>query len=289
MQEFLEPTEKRITLPTVQTDEAQETANCDAHIAEIEDVCKLAKRVRARAIGATFGAMTALFFILTWMPGDGLIWYIITHWKSSLGGWYYPLLKFTAVLPTMVGGLLFFRVRRNRRLREQMEAVVAKVSANSNPLLIPSLLNLVQSVRIVQPKTSQHLIPTINSLLLHMDARHVAHFQKSHVDILGFYGWGLYSPFATLNALKYIGNEGSARTLRRILSKPPPAHDAYQVLFHQTIEAAIPVIEARLAREDTHQNLLRPSQLIDESTLLRPSQEREEPAEELLRPVQGEE
>ena len=38
MQEFLEPTEERVTLPTVQTDEAQEAANCDALIAEIEDV-----------------------------------------------------------------------------------------------------------------------------------------------------------------------------------------------------------------------------------------------------------
>lgn len=126
---------------------------------------------------------------------------------------------------------------------------------------------------------------------MNMDAHHVAHFQKGDIYLLNMgLGWNkanhnlftkmgfpTISPFAVVNVLKYVGNEASIRALRQILSKPPPAHDAYQVLFHQTIEAAIPAIEARIAREDTHQNLLRPSQ------------EREEPAEELLRPVEGEE
>lgn len=79
---------------------------------------------------------------------------------------------------------------------------------------------------------------------------------------------------AVVNALKYVGNGHSIRVMRSLLKKPTPPHDMHQVLLRQTMEAAISVTEVRLAREDIHQNLLRPSQ------------EQMEPAEELLRPAQ---
>ncbi len=75
MQEFLEPTEEKIPLPTLQTEEAQEEANCDALIAEIEDVSKSAALVWLGSIGATVGVIIAMFLLLEVMPNGGLVWY----------------------------------------------------------------------------------------------------------------------------------------------------------------------------------------------------------------------
>lgn len=84
MQEFLEPTEERVTLPTVQTAEAQEV-NCDALIAEIEDVGRLEALVTMGSICVLFSVTIALSLLLYAIPNGGLSLYIITHWKVALG------------------------------------------------------------------------------------------------------------------------------------------------------------------------------------------------------------
>ncbi|MCX6379725.1 MAG: hypothetical protein NT023_09670 [Armatimonadetes bacterium] len=290
MQEFLEPTEERVTLPTVQTDEAQEAANCDALIAEIEDVGRSEALVTMGSICVLFSVTIALSLLLYAIPNGGLSLYIITHWKVALGEWYHPVLRFIGTFPAVLGAVCYLQTKRNRRLRKKLDEVLSKISKNPNPLLITSLLKLAVGVSPQHLEIPGRLTPIVNGLMMNMDAHHVAHFQKGDIYLLNMgLGWNkanhnlftkmgfpTISPFAVVNVLKYVGNEASIRALRQILSKPPPVHDAYQVLFHQTIEAAIPAIEARIAREDTHQNLLRPSQ------------EREEPAEELLRPVEEE-
>lgn len=117
MQEFLEPTEERVTLPTVQTAEAQEV-NCDALIAEIEDVGRLGALVTMGSICVLFSVTIALSLLLYAIPNGGLSLYIITHWKVALGEWYHPVLRFIGTFPAVLGAVCYLQTQRNRRLRK---------------------------------------------------------------------------------------------------------------------------------------------------------------------------
>jgi len=296
MHEFLEPTEERTSLLAVQPYEAQSAVECKELCAEIEVLTKRAHWIVASQTLPDVALIAVIEVIITFLFRR-LVGYgnLISIWASLFVtfGIYKSLPKafwkrFASKLPGVY------------RFKGSLQNMLAKVSETPHPSVTPYLLRLVAILFTLESDGIEtgvlaQLTTTIDNLLLSISATDADYFLKRDISLLNTLlhmagiekkGGCSQAPFAVVNALKYVGNGHSIRVMRALLKKPTPPDDMHQVLLRQTIEVAISVIEARLAREDTHQNLLRPSQRIDEATLLRPSQEQVEPAEELLRPAQ---
>ncbi len=303
MHEFLEPTEERVILPTALTDTERTAVECEELCSEIERLCRGAKRDLGRTI--------SLYAILVMILGfSGMIGLFVGMYEY-LGIMNHLFGQLAALIPLSILALareadvfLTKRTLSARRAGRALRDILCKIDANPTLPVAPYLLRLSGYLQFLDKKIigielSKQFLSTVDALLFRVSTSNSTHFHKRHISVLdanlASFGYTAktseyaISPFAVVNALKYVGNDASLRVMRSLLKKPAPPHNTYQVLLRQTIEATIPIIEARLAREQTSQTLLRPSQLIDESTLLRPSQEQGEPAEELLRPVQDRE
>ncbi|MCX6379735.1 MAG: hypothetical protein NT023_09725 [Armatimonadetes bacterium] len=296
MHEFLEPTEERISLLAVQPYQAQSAVECKELCAEIEALTKRAhwmvasKTLPDLALAAVIAAVIP--FLFGSLVGYGNLISIVASVFVTFGIYNSLPKAFWKRFASKLPGVY--------RFKGSLQNMLAKVSETPHPSVTPYLLRLVAILFTLESDGIEtgvlaQLTTTIDNLLLSISATDAGYFLKRDISLLNTLlhiagtekkGGFNQAHFAVVNALKYVGNGHSIRVMRSLLKKPTPPDDMHQVLLRQTMEAAISVIEVRLAREDIHQNLLRPSQLIDEATLLRPSQEQTEPSEELLRPAQ---
>lgn len=298
MRQFLKPAEEPIHLPTALSHTERAEASDEEFCEEMEALTKRGIRASKRLIGFSVG-LFALFCL------SGMTSLIVSSFMYPSAG---ALIRVVAPLsPFLIPELsreayaaVLKRTSIGRRTVELLQKVLCEIDGNPAPLVVPFLLRLVNHASLLDPKvvgtdTLRRFFTTTGSLLFRVSPSDATFFGKKDVAALGMNlrSFKMYpksplllSPFAVVNALRHTGDAGSLRILRSMLKNPPPPHDAYRVLLHKAIEAAIPEIEARLAREETKQNLLRPSQMEDATTLLRPSQESAEPAEELLRPTE---
>ncbi len=293
IQEFLQPPEEKSVLPTLPTQGIQQEENLEPLIAEIEKLSQSAKKLTKQSTWVffiTFFIPTAILVGISLLALNGhdemldtLNDFLFLHTHKK----YQPILT---ILPSLLlAHVLSMLVLRKRSFQNRLSDLVAKIEQFPHPRLAPHLLRFIQKNQQVPTKV---FLPFMNTLLLKVSDESIVYFQKPNVYTLNVHLqlWNfsllkssLLSPFAVLNALKYVGNEESARIMRQLLKKRPTTVDAEKERLYGLIEEALPIIEARVLKESGHSTLLRPSQPNDDNTLLRPSQEQAEPAQELLR------